>query len=412
MLIEQNSLYQQITENDYQLMAGPDWPTYQEFASGVPLEQSIADEINVMLRTTEKKQKSISNFCVMPFYAREYIHQRPSNLIHCGWLSANYDIKSLQQDMLANRRSPFCNKCWQIEDAGHVSNRQINNATLDYIGDIDLLHLFDQAKLDNHTTTHYKISAGNFCNATCTTCDDNDSTAWGNLLKSSKNVKPLTILKQKGNQISVDYESAQFINFTGGESTMIRTHWDIIESLRQAKNFNCIISFTTNGSFNINQRQMELLSHFKNVNFNFSIDGVGPVFEYLRYPLSWNKLIDNVAWAAQQGFIVSSICTISNLNIMYHDRTVSWLTKNNIRYLENPVRTPVHFAPKSLSRAIKKQISMLTNSALIHSMLGQHSTVDDINYQKFLNQIQFQDQLKNIRIQDYLPEFWALTQSA
>jgi hypothetical protein len=408
MLVDQKSLYQQITEHDYQLMSGPDWPSYQEFISGAQIEKSVADELDSMLISTSQKQQNISNFCVMPFYGWEY----PTNT-HCCLLPNDYDLGSIQTDMLNNQRNPQCHKCWTLEDAGITSERQIKNFTLDYYTNTDILYLYDQCVAKQNTTSHYQIAASNFCNATCVTCNDKSSTAWGDLLKNTtKSTVPLKLFKEHTVQPHVDYTAARFVGFKGGESTMIRTHWNIIEQLIEHKNFDCCVSFVTNGSFTLTDRQKYLLSQFKNVNFNFSIDGVGAVFEYMRYPISWDKINDNISWARNQKFTVSSTYTISNLNIYYHNQTIKWFEDNNIRYLENVVYDPVHFAPKSLSKSIKQKIISSSESQLIQNMLNQHVDSDDVNYQECLKQIQFQDQLKNIRIQDYVPEFWALTQSA
>jgi hypothetical protein len=406
MLVEQKSQYRSVTKDDYAAMAGPDWPSYKDFALGVAVEKFVADELDAMLGSIADKKSKLSNFCVLPFYGKEY----PGN-IHCCLLPKHYDIEKIQRTMLNGDRSPECSKCWKLEDAGQLSDRQIKNFTLDYYTNTDITHLFDQAQSGTSCVSHYKISAGNYCNATCVTCGDDSSTAWGDLLKSTKTVNPLIMLKQHSKNIEIEYATAQFIGFAGGESTMIRTHWDILESLVDANNTSCCISFTTNGSFDLNQRQKNLLSKFENVNFNFSIDGVGAVFEYLRYPVSWSKLNQNIDWARKQNYKISSTYTISNLNIYYHDQTVKWFADNDIRYLENPVYDPAHFAPQSLPESIKQKILQSSNLSLTQSVLSQHSSNDDNNYQECLKQIQFQDQLKNIHIQDYLPEFWELVKS-
>lgn len=407
MLVNQKSRYQSITQNDYVAMAGPDWPNYQEFSSGIQIEQFIADELDTMLGDFADKKSKISNFCVMPFYGWEY----PAKT-HCCLLPNNYDINSIKTDMLSNRRNDQCSKCWTIEDADSLSDRQIKNLTLDYYSNIDIVQLYEKCLTNENKTAHYQIAASNYCNATCVTCGPQASTAWEDLLKTTKTTKKTIPLVHKSSIDMVDYAAAQFIGFKGGESTMIRAHWDMVEQLIEHHNRKCLISFTTNGSFDLTDRQKSLLTQFENVNFNFSIDGVGPVFEYMRYPTTWSKLTDNVAWATQEKFHVSASYTISNLNIMYHDQTVDWFAKNNIRYIENPVYYPVHFAPKSLSAPIKKQILESTDSSLVHNLLKHHSMTDDTGYANCLKQIKHQDQLKHIHMQDYLPEFWKLTRSA
>ena len=78
------------------------------------------------------------------------------------------------------------------------------------------------------------------------------------------------------------------------------------------------MSFVTNGSFSLNARQKEILAKFKNLNFCFSIDGVGPVFEYLRWPLKWVDIENNISWCQANNVEFSVSYTLSNINLLYH----------------------------------------------------------------------------------------------
>jgi len=401
MLVDQKSLYKNITEEDYHSMAGPDWPDYHTFSQGGQIEKFVADEIDQMLSAVGDRRKQISNFCVLPFYGREF----PSDT-HCCLLPPVYNIDKIRTDMLHNRRPSECSKCWRVEDAGHLSDRQIKNRTLDFYTNIDLLNLYDNAVSGNYQTSHYKLAASNFCNATCVTCNSYSSTAWADLLEAnSQSMQPLRVVKVDDQKISIDYQSAKFIGFMGGEPTMIRTHWDALEKLLEHDNRECMISFVTNGSFDLTARQKSLLKEFVNVNFNFSIDGTEKVFEYLRFPLNWQKLLDNINWAKEQNFLVSATYTISNLNILYHETTKKWFNNNDIKFIENPVYDPTWFAPRSLDRLTKEKLLEQTNDNLIRSLLRSHTADDDNNYRKFLSQIKSQDKMKGIRMNDYLPEF-------
>lgn len=411
MLVDQNPSYRQITKDDYEAMAGPSWPDFEIFSAGSKIEKFIADELDLMLSEIAQKRQNLSNFCVLPFFAKEY----PVDT-HCCLLPRNYDIDRIRSDMLNNIRTPYCQKCWVLEDAGRLSDRQIKNLTLETIDDTDLSNLYDLAASGNYTTTHYKIEASNYCNATCVTCSNGSSTAWGDLEKKNpqlveefysqdKKSRKLYLLKQQDEKILIDYSTAKFVSFSGGESTMIRTHWDIVEKIADTGNKECRISFVTNGSFNLTSRQRDLLRNFKHVDFCFSIDGISKVFEYMRFPLCWQSVSDNVKWAQDQGFIVNASYTVSNLNILYHEQTVGWFQDNNIPYIENLVYDPEHFAPRSLSHDVKQKILGRTNNDMIKLLLSTHTDDDSKKYQEFLKHISYQDSLKKIRISDYLPEF-------
>jgi hypothetical protein len=246
MQVKQKPRYQNINENDYVAMSGEDWPAYKDFASGINLEPFVAKEIDQMLGSHQQQLDNITNFCVLPFYGREY----PAD-VHCCQLPTGYDIESIQQDLLKNKRNNQCSACWRLEDAGRMSDRQIKNSTLDYYTNTDLLELYRIAETGKSVITHYKIDAGNFCNATCVTCNKGSSSGWGKLENAynNTNIPEVNLVKEYHDSIDIDYKTAKFIGFTGGEPTMIRTNWDILRKLISAGNTECCISFVTNGSF-------------------------------------------------------------------------------------------------------------------------------------------------------------------
>jgi MoaA/NifB/PqqE/SkfB family radical SAM enzyme len=89
---------------------------------------------------------------------------------------------------------------------------------------------------------------------------------------------------------AIDYAHATTVGFRGGEPFLSDNTWHVLEQLAQANNTACVINFTTNGSIALTAEQRNLLARFDTVGFNFSIDGVGAVFEYVRYPLQWTDL--------------------------------------------------------------------------------------------------------------------------
>ena len=114
----------------------------------------------------------------------------------------------------------------------------------------------------------------------------------------------------------IDYANAKSIGFRGGEPFLSKTNFDILEKLIEIGNTDCFINFTTNGSSDILDYQKNILRKFKNINFCFSIDGIGPVFEYMRYPLTWDKLEENLEYCRKNNILISASYTVSNLNIL------------------------------------------------------------------------------------------------
>jgi hypothetical protein len=167
------------------------------------------------------------------------------------------------------------------------------------------------------------------------------------------------------------------------------------------------VSFLTNGSFKLSKHQKEILSKFQNLSFCFSIDGIGPVFEYLRWPLKWKDIENNISWCRLQNIDIGVSYTLSNINLLYHTETIKWFRDHNIAYVINPVYWPTHFRPQSLPADVKQQLAQRPDGNDLAPWLA-HSPDDDDQFEQFQIEVAKQDSMKNINIRDYLPELVAL----
>lgn len=392
--------YQNISLRDYEAVAGPDWPSYTEFQLHNCVESYVYDEIDAMLAGPRILHNPA--FCVLPFYGIEL--QNSQNTV-CCLLPNNYDLDKIKSDMLSGQRPSACQKCWNLEDRGIKSDRQIKNETLDFYFDKDLHTLFDQCKEGKNFRAHYKIDSSNTCNSTCITCNSESSSLWGQLeTRNGVTAKKNWTLQLDSFSNSIDFKSAKSIGFRGGEPLLSATNFEILENLIKHGNNDCFINFTTNGGVRLNQRQKDILSEFSNVNMCFSIDGTGPVFEYLRHPLRWELLVENIDHCRSNGIGISSSYTLSNLNILYHDVTTAWFDQNQIRYLVNPVYSPSHFRPSALPIEVKSCVLQTLKDSGISNLLINHSDQDEQDYKIFQQEIAKQDHWKNIKMHNYLPE--------
>jgi len=389
--------YSYITLEDYSTVAGPDWPTFDQFQSHENIEQFVYDEIDQMLGPNEVFDNPA--FCVMPFYGWQTDIKSS-----CCLLPENHDIEKIRSDMLNTRRPEECWKCWKNEDAGIKSDRQIKNETLAILDDVTIQSLLDDCNQGRYGISMLKISTNNTCNATCATCNSESSSSWGTLERKN-NVKPAKSWKMSLNKFPylLDHSRLQMVGFHGGEPFLSSTNFDLLEQILDHDNDDCFVSFVTNGSFDLTIAQKHILSKFKQVNFCFSIDGIGSVFEYMRYPLSWTKTLDNIKWAQDNKIDVSVSYTLSNLNLWYHTQTTAWFQQQGINFLTGVVDYPSYFQPSALSESIKDCI--IARDPDVAKLLGKHTDQDNQNYQQFLAEIQKQDRWKGISIRDYLPEF-------
>jgi len=391
--------YAFVSKSDYLSVAGPDWPDFDKFCGHQDIDASVYNEIDQML--APPKTFDHPTFCVNPFYAREL----PKNTA-CCLLPNRHDIQDIKEKMLQGIRHPDCEICYKLEDSGQDSDRLIKNRSIDHWANIDVQTLYQNAVAGTQQEIMYKIDTSNACNSTCVTCGSGASTSWAKL-EEQNNIIPTTSWNLDINDIDIDYANAKMLGFRGGEPLLSQTNFAVLEKLLDAGNTDCFISFTTNTSVRPTKRQANILKSFNNIDMCFSIDGIGSVFEYMRYPLKWQRCVDNIEWSKQQGFSISISYTVSNLNIQHYAETREWFEQNNLPCLFNPVYTPIWFRPGALPEQIKNRIWENTPLPELERFLCNHNEQDEIDYERAKLEVVKQDGWKGISYKDYIGGlFW------
>jgi MoaA/NifB/PqqE/SkfB family radical SAM enzyme len=322
----------------------------------------------------------MKKFCVMPWYSRE-INLVSGKESVCCWLEKDVSRKELQYKFLSDEKPHECSKCWHSEDNNIESRRQMENRFLDFKMERNIELLEQDAVIGVAEHNIYQIFLGSICNGTCVTCGSGASSAWRSL---QKNVFSIRRENQRVDQNfdrylqSIDWQNAKRFNLLGGEPLLILRSFDILQKLLEVGNTDCRISFVTNGSVVLSRKQIELIKNFSDVSCCVSIDGTGKTFEYIRYPLSWQKTLDNLAIYQKIFSEIVVSFTVSNLNYHERDDIISWFNQMGLLYIENYVIHPEWF-----------NYQVTPN----HPLWG-----------KFVKEIKNQDNLKNIRINDYLPD--------
>jgi len=112
----------------------------------------------------------------------------------------------------------------------------------------------------------------------------------------------------------------------GGEPMLNFSSESMLENLRSDQN----VRVHFNGTVMPRQSFMDQSARFKQIQYCFSIDGVGERFEYLRWPAQWDRVVQNVLWlveTAPDNVRFSVNITISQLSRYYQDEIVDWVTK-------------------------------------------------------------------------------------
>jgi hypothetical protein len=239
----------------------------------------------------------------------------------------------LDSQLLQNRQRIFesvndwtndCANCKILEDAGQQSLRQTGPSWIK-----DLEQSQDPVTID--------INLDHECNAACVICDEYSSTLWKkeNLKLNNKKIK----INQDSGQVdqaidqivnTVSLKKLTYVKFFGGEPLFTDTHLKFIKHIPYPEQVT--LHYTTNGSIYPNDEVLSAWKKFKVIIFAASLDGVEEQFDYVRWPLPWHKVSQNLIRLRQNKDIWNLIFrvefTANFLNTYYFDRLETWVKDN------------------------------------------------------------------------------------
>jgi MoaA/NifB/PqqE/SkfB family radical SAM enzyme len=126
----------------------------------------------------------------------------------------------------------------------------------------------------------------------------------------------------------------QQVYFAGGEPLIIDEHYEILEEIiRQGRAKDIEIRYNSNG---VEWREdlFELWSHFKIVRFHYSVDSIGAMNEYIRYPSKWERTQEVFRILDEQttdNVEVTIACAVNALNIYYIPNFLKWKLAQNFK---------------------------------------------------------------------------------
>ena len=124
------------------------------------------------------------------------------------------------------------------------------------------------------------------------------------------------------------------IYFTGGEPLINKKHYEILDFCIEhdiAKNIT--LEYNTNGT-TLNKNLLDQWRHFAQVDICFSIDAMGPLANYIRYPSDWDTVYNNMKLVDDSDVYqirCTTNCTVSILNVMHLPEFFTWLYKQNFK---------------------------------------------------------------------------------
>jgi sulfatase maturation enzyme AslB (radical SAM superfamily) len=266
-----------------------------------------------------------------------------------------------------------CVRCQTSESTGHKSVRQYSS---------------DQHVKNLNLRADYILLSGvldNICNSACQTCNENLSTKIGSL--SSRNYIKINN-SDKIAQLPLD--RVVQIDINGGEPSASPNYLRLLENLPHNVKY---LRLNTNGS-----RVLPILAKLAdrgvNVTVTVSLDGIGSVHDYVRWPIKWQDFEKTLlSYQEMNLFSLNTWTTVSALNIIDLKNIQSYTKMHNINHsyalLEHPQVLSVKYK------------NHFTTTADVPEELAGVVAQDINNWDDLHLFIQKQDQLRNIRVRDF-----------
>lgn len=268
-------------------------------------------------------------------------------------------MKQLRKNFINGKKPDGCNACWQEESVpGRLSKRK---TTFIKMKDIDVAYNESDIK-----PIFLDLKLGNICNLKCRICGSWSSSKWAQEeIDINDGVNDLARIQLKEGQwprTSPNWWQAledalphiEYLEFTGGEPFLIGEHFDLLQVLVDRGYSKKIdIHYNTNGTI-WPSRGEKLWPYFKRVEIAFSIDDIGPRFEYQRYGTQWNETEEVIRKAITSPFALQ-VCTTFNIqNAYYWPETEKWILEQGITDIHyNILQEPPMFNLRNMPDHIK-----------------------------------------------------------
>lgn len=289
-------------------------------------------------------------------------------------------MREARLNFLSGKKMPQCDYCWSNEARGKISRRQRLNQRYSNSPEIDnqddLLEIIrDETAEDGSTDLNIDgifISVGNICQLRCIHCSpaysnsvgkDYDRLGWHPDFKTRRII---TIDNFVNDQKSFDQhhwpmlrsisKKIKFLGVTGGEPSLSKGLLEYMTWLDDQGLAKDIIFYSNTNAVNVKQPWIDAMSKFKKVILKFSVDGVGPVDDYLRFPGKWDKKVEIMTALSRQfpgAFVQTSVHALNLVNL---PEIIEFVSKLPVIHEINSVQYPSNLNPKNLPQEIKHSV--------------------------------------------------------
>lgn len=371
-------------------------------------------------------------FCNIPWYELHINHDGSYDLCGCmselitnttkskEWNIFNYSVADYWQsrrlrdarlDKLGDTPNPACGVCQYQDSIGNHSKRIKENLKSVIFYDKNFYKSFEQsphkaafdysANNDGATVTKpvsYHLSLGNECDLACVMCSPNSSFKLANDYKKlgwADEARRLnwTDDQQVWDDLCQTLLDTQLVSLhlIGGEPTINKRFYQLIDLLIDNDHTNFSFSFTTNCMHKLDHLWNKL-SKFDRVEIGLSIETVNITNDYIRYGSGVDTILTNIENFKQSAppniaFVVRTVPTLLTIN--YYDQLIDWcLDKDfllNSYFVVNPKWQQIRLLPDDIKTTLAEkfksqlvQYQSLSNHKGLTNFRNQSHVVENL----------------------------------
>lgn len=353
---------------------------------------------NIYIEKHANNQSRVSACCInTPDNAKSYVN-----------FETDPYLTDQRQRIMQGEKISACNACWKQENNSTYSARKHDHTWYSKSQGPLVVELLG---IDYNVTP--------ICNAKCIMCSSYFSSAWAaEDEKFGKLGTPRTFGNTRHNtEIDLKLDRIEKLYFNGGEPFLSPDMNTMLQNTKQAQgNLKSVhVSLNTNGSIWPDNEFFALVKDAKSLVINVSIDAVDTAFEYVRYPLKWWQVEQNLKQLGsqnlisnRQGYTVSIATVVGIHNVFEIHKLKRWFEKiqQDLPWCKDLHVQPAHgmlrlqSASAALTQEIERYLGQDSIDQRIRCWLVKDPSKIDADWIWYLNQL---DQRRKLNWRDHLP---------
>jgi len=358
----------------------------------VAYEYGAKEPEKLKIKNMTPKQKELliesDNFCMLPWM---HLHAYPDGRAYpCCFAFDPYPVgnlnknsleevfngekmKAMRLNMLNNRPSKECGKCYDQERSGFFSLRLSSNKHFGH--NIDLVNSTQADGSADFIIKYWDIRFSNLCNFACRSCGTWFSSNWyedhkkltGSPPPHAKIMRVGRTTDDMWEQMLKQFDHVEQFYFAGGEPLIMEEHYRILKELDRRKMYHVRLIYNTNFS-KLTFKDMDVLelwNKFDSVSVGASLDAEGARAELIRKGTIWKETVENRRRMMQVSpktdfYISATVGLINSLHVVDFHR--SWTDQGliqpqdfNFNLLQYPLWQRMDLLPKEYKLQVEEK---------------------------------------------------------